>query len=58
MLRWLREVLTQKDPRDQTKELRIEHLRVLRKAERALPSDDVIRAAVRAAERAMVETKK
>lgn len=52
MRSWLQRML--KVPQAQL-EARAEHLRVMKKAEKALPYDAAIRAAVRAAERAMRE---
>jgi hypothetical protein len=53
MLRWVRRLT--KDGRDdqELSVMRREHWRVLRKAETKLPNDDMIRAAVVRAERAL-----
>lgn len=52
MLRWLRRLLRDRETSEMIR-ARFEHLRIMRKAARELPDDEVIREAVRRAERAM-----
>jgi hypothetical protein len=58
LTRWVRRMV--RDGRDTPEMIRarLDHLTVLRKAERELPDDEMIRAAVRAAERAIVESRR